>query len=194
MTSETRLTWLDLSRMPKGLRVVFTDPHDIFPECVVPAGATGAIQENGLNEIWGGLIVVPDNQSIRDKLAAWSGEIHLGWHLDASADTDANATAAAQEWHALSPLSPLMMTQEEAKTLKVGDKVRLLCCTRGEVDGEGECEVPPGEIVTVSGIGDSFAAPPGWAVAIRTDGGIINSFDGFDFGGLYPFALIPTAG
>jgi hypothetical protein len=47
------LTWLDLSKVGNGTRVVFTAAHDIFPECIVPAGTTATVTENGLHELMG---------------------------------------------------------------------------------------------------------------------------------------------
>ncbi len=40
------LSWFDLSKVNDGTRVVFTAAHDIFPECVVPAGTLGTVVHN----------------------------------------------------------------------------------------------------------------------------------------------------
>ena len=43
----------------------------------MPEGATGTIEENGLNEIWCCLLVTPDDEAIRTKLANWNGDIQF---------------------------------------------------------------------------------------------------------------------
>jgi hypothetical protein len=82
-----------------------------------------------------------------------------------------------------------MMTREQAKTLKVDDKMRVLCGGRGEVDGEGELTFEAGEIVTVVQI-NTYRDPQGFAVAISADNGVVNVFDESDFSGLYPFERV----
>ncbi len=73
----TRLSWFDLSKCPDGTRVVFAEPHDIFPECIVPAGAEAVIKENGLNEIWSAMLVLPDDEQLRAALREWDGCVHM---------------------------------------------------------------------------------------------------------------------
>jgi hypothetical protein len=85
-----------------------------------------------------------------------------------------------------------MMTLDQAQTLKVDDKVRVLCGGRGEVDGEGDQHFAAGEIVTVVQI-DTYSEPQGFAVAISSDNGVVNVFDEGDFGGLYPFERVGRA-
>jgi hypothetical protein len=82
-----------------------------------------------------------------------------------------------------------MMTLDQAKTLKLDDKVRVLCGGRGEVDGEDEMAFEASEIVTVVEI-DTYRDPQGFAVAISADNGVVNVFDESDFDGLYPFERV----
>ena len=60
------LTWLDLSKVKDGTRIVFTTSWDIYPECVVPEGTTGTVVENGLNEIWSCLMIKTDDALITE--------------------------------------------------------------------------------------------------------------------------------
>ena len=106
------LTWLDLSRLEKGTRVVFARPWDIFPECAVPEGAAATIKENGLNEIWCQILVEPEDEGIRTALRHWDGCIVLGTHLDPGANLQkhheectAEENEAANDWFAPSPLA-----------------------------------------------------------------------------------------
>jgi len=87
----TRLTWLELSKLPNGARVAFAVDHDVFPETVIPAGAQAVIEENDLNEIWCAMILRPDSKQIQHDLHAWDGCVYL--------DRD------DAEWGALSPLA-----------------------------------------------------------------------------------------
>jgi hypothetical protein len=101
---ERAATWFELARdLHPGSRVKFVMPWDIFPHCVVPAGTLGTVKETGLNEIWGGLLVVPDNAEIRERLASWDGAIQLGYNegLDPGVE-DASIDPA---WQADSPLA-----------------------------------------------------------------------------------------
>jgi hypothetical protein len=77
-----QLSWLEASRLNVGDRVVFVDPHDIFPEALVPAGTRATVTEQGLNEIWSALAVKPDDLDLQTKLAEWDGEIILYPPLD----------------------------------------------------------------------------------------------------------------
>ena len=76
------MTWLELSKLKVGDRVVFTAPHDIFPELVVPEDTTAIIVEQGLNELGAALFLRPDDASIREALEFWDGLIHLHPPLD----------------------------------------------------------------------------------------------------------------
>ena len=69
------LTWLELSKLPKGTRVRFAVPWDIFPETIVNAGEEGVIEEQGLNEIYQTVGILPDNPEIRAALKEWHDEI-----------------------------------------------------------------------------------------------------------------------
>ena len=96
-------TWFELSRdAAPGSKVVFTTSWDIYPECVVPEGMTGTVKENGLNEIWGGMLITPDDPAIREALKAWDGDIQLGYMegLDPAADPQTDET-----WQAQSPIA-----------------------------------------------------------------------------------------
>lgn len=102
-----RMSWFDLSRVAAGARVVFADAWDIFPECIIPEGTEAVILENGLNDIWGGILVTPGDQALRDKLAHWEGCVHLGSHLNpAGAEDD-------PQWH---EQCPLVLAPEHADT------------------------------------------------------------------------------
>jgi len=81
-----QLSWLELSAVKEGTRVVFVDSHDIYPYCVVPEGTTGIITEQGLNEIWCILSVLPDNDTIRAELKEWDGNIQFSPRNDDSWD------------------------------------------------------------------------------------------------------------
>src|SRR5215475_8218567 len=75
---ETKMTtWLELSKASNGTHVCFPLGHDIFPDALVPEGAMGVIQENGLNEIWCTMLILPDDKNIREQLKEWDGCIVL---------------------------------------------------------------------------------------------------------------------
>lgn len=98
-----QLTWFDLSKVRPGTRVVFMEPWDIFAENVlVNEGEQGIVNDNGLNDIWGGFDVLPDNQDIRTALKDWDGCIQLTNHegLDPAADGETD-----ENWQSLSPLA-----------------------------------------------------------------------------------------
>lgn len=99
-----RLTWFELSKLQEGTRVFFVEPYDIYPECIVPAGMEATIKENGLNDIWGGMLVTPDDENVRAALNLWDGNIQLGYNegLDPGADAARN-----RAWQSLSPLMVL---------------------------------------------------------------------------------------
>ena len=100
------LTWFELSKVPDGARVVFAEPHDIFPECLVPAGTRGTILRNYLNEMHNQISILPDDQGLRDALKHWNGEIIIGTHLDSGADTHSEEVdARAAAWFMPSPLA-----------------------------------------------------------------------------------------
>ncbi len=95
------LSWLALSKVANGALVVFAEAHDIFPECMVPAGTTGTVTENGLNELLGTVIVAPDDTALRAALAEWDGAIWLSPPLD-------RATGNREpDWLGVSPLALL---------------------------------------------------------------------------------------
>jgi hypothetical protein len=95
----TRKTWFELSsEADVGTRVVFVEAWDIFPECIVPAGTMGIVTQNGLNEIWGGLDVLPDDPQLRATLDLWGGNICLS-------TPDPGADGATDEaWQSLSAI------------------------------------------------------------------------------------------
>ena len=108
-----QLTWLEASRLNVGDRVVFVDAHDIFPECVVPAGTTGTVTENGLNESLGTVIVAPDDTALRVALREWDGAIWLSPPLDR--EGSGNREPA---WSEPSPLAKVQMTFAEFQGFK----------------------------------------------------------------------------
>jgi hypothetical protein len=95
------LNWFDLSKISNGTRVVFAEAHDIFPECIVPAGSTATVTENGLNELACACIVTPDDPALRTALAEWEGNIWLTPPLDRSTGN------REPDWHGASPLALL---------------------------------------------------------------------------------------
>lgn len=100
-----QLTWLQLSRLENGTRVVFAEPHDIFPITIIERGTVATVVNNSLNEIYCMIAVLPDNRKIRHELREWDGEVQLDNHteLDSGADPQDMTT----EWHTFSPLALL---------------------------------------------------------------------------------------
>jgi hypothetical protein len=83
-----QLSWLELSAVKDGTRVVFAQAWDIFPECTVPAGTLATVKENSLNEMQPGMWVLPDDESIRLALADdWEGNVHL-YNIDLKTHAD----------------------------------------------------------------------------------------------------------
>jgi hypothetical protein len=103
-----QLSWLQASRLNVGDRVVFVDPHDIFPEALVPAGTRATVTEQGLNEIWSALAVKPDDTGLQTKLAEWDGEIILYPPLDREGSGNREPG-----WSGPSPLAMLYDNRQE---------------------------------------------------------------------------------
>lgn len=84
-----------------------------------------------------------------------------------------------------------MMTLEQARTIKPGDRLRVLVGGIGGVGtddgGEEELTFAAGEIVRVAQV-DNFPAPQGFAITVVSDNGVVNVFDESDFDRRYPFA------
>lgn len=94
----TGMSWHDASaRLKAGDKVRFDTSHDIFPECLVPEGATATVVENSLNEACALLELRPDDTSIREALKNWDGNILLS-----PESYDAFRDGAA--WHDCSPI------------------------------------------------------------------------------------------
>src|SRR6516225_760209 len=70
-------TWLDLSKLADGSRVVFTTSWDIYPECIVPQGTTGTVVENGLNELQAILLLAVDDEKVTEALRQWNGRVEF---------------------------------------------------------------------------------------------------------------------
>jgi len=103
-TLDEPATWLELAaKAVAGTRVRFCAAWDIYPECVVPAGTMATVKETGLNEIWGGLLVLPDDPKIREALKLWDGCIQLGYNEGLDPATDDPSTDEA--WQAASPIA-----------------------------------------------------------------------------------------
>jgi hypothetical protein len=98
------LTWLELSRVANGTRVVFASPWDIFPEIIIPQGTEATIRENSLNEICCSMLVLPDSDVIKAALEAWDGEIFLDGpeHI-----FDESCPVSVTNWEGPSPLALL---------------------------------------------------------------------------------------
>lgn len=96
------LTWLEAStKLSPGDRVVFSESYDIFPDVLVKEGTTATVVANGLYELSGALILMPDDAELRNALMEWNGEICLSPPLD-------RATGNREpEWQDASPISLL---------------------------------------------------------------------------------------
>lgn len=102
----TPASWYELAcSAAPGSKVVFVTAHDIFPEGTVPAGATGVIAESGLNEIWGGLLVLLDDPALRPMLAEWDGRVILGQSSGDNLDPGCEDARTDPHWQAASPLA-----------------------------------------------------------------------------------------
>ncbi len=97
-----QLTWFDLSKLDNGTRVVFVEPHDIFPLLIVEAGMTGTVTNNSLNELHCLFGLLPDDAALRAALSEWDGEVILYAHELAASDDPDDITT---EWHKPSPLA-----------------------------------------------------------------------------------------
>jgi hypothetical protein len=107
-------TWFELARdLKPGSRVKFVTSWDIFPECIVPAGTLGTVKDTGLNEIWGGLLIIPDDEAVRAALKEWDGEIQLGYNEGLDPGVEDASTDPA--WQAESPL--VVVTDEPAQEI-----------------------------------------------------------------------------
>lgn len=100
------LTWFELACLEEGTKVAFCEDWDIFPEALVRAGTTAVIKENGLNEIWCAMLVLPDDEELRKTLTYWNGAIHFNPGLDPGADLEGDPeNEESQKWHQPSPLA-----------------------------------------------------------------------------------------
>lgn len=66
-----RLTWSELSALKVGACVAFAEPERVFgtrEQITVETGTVCTIEENGLNEIWGGIIVRPVDAELQRRL------------------------------------------------------------------------------------------------------------------------------
>lgn len=66
-----RLTWRELATLKLGACVAFAEQRFDSTKfgCVeIPAGTVCTIEEQGLNEIWGGIIVRPVDRKLQDTL------------------------------------------------------------------------------------------------------------------------------
>jgi hypothetical protein len=78
------LTWREAARLGPGVRVRFSEPFEVCPERVFPAGTTGTVAVNNLDELSADLYVLPDDPRQRIVLGQWDGCIYLapptdGW-------------------------------------------------------------------------------------------------------------------
>lgn len=67
----SRLTWAELAALKLGACIRFEEPHNIWTSwgtVEVPAGTVCTIEEQGLDEVWGGLIVRPIDKAIQATL------------------------------------------------------------------------------------------------------------------------------
>jgi hypothetical protein len=71
------LTWTELAALPADTRVEFPEGHDIYPHCIVPAGTTGTIVSNDLNEIFAMLSVRVENFDVQQALKEWNGNVEF---------------------------------------------------------------------------------------------------------------------
>ena len=66
-----RLTWLELSGLKLGAVVAFAEPHlvwTVLGTVEVPAGTVCTIDEQGLGEAWGGVLVRPVKLALQQTL------------------------------------------------------------------------------------------------------------------------------
>lgn len=96
----TVLTWLELSKLAEGTEVVFPYDHDVFPECIIPAGSVAVIVGNELNELSQAICVRPNSAKLRAELS--DGELLLVCEGD-----DAAPDATKSKWTTVSPLAVL---------------------------------------------------------------------------------------
>lgn len=82
------------------------------------------------------------------------------------------------------PTLPEGMSLAEARTLKVGDRVRALCHVRGCDNDDEETVHPPGTVGEVMEA-KQISPPQGWAVTVAFPHGVVNTFDENDNGGVY---------
>jgi hypothetical protein len=76
-TSEVvSMTFLEASRdLKPGSRVMFTHDFELnHQHPIIPAGTTGTVRENGLNEMQPMLFVSPDDETLRAHFRSWNGE------------------------------------------------------------------------------------------------------------------------
>jgi hypothetical protein len=71
------LTFFEASKLPVGTRLRLTTDHGNYPNKSVPAGETGTIFEQGLNEMEPYLAILLDNLELREHYAEWGGCLHV---------------------------------------------------------------------------------------------------------------------
>lgn len=151
-----RVSWFDLSaNLYPGDRVQFVEPfpQPRFPGDMVPVGTNATVIENGLNEIFCTLLLLPDATE-GDTRDDDERAIFMGGHLNPGADTeDEPESEESQEWFAKSPLVVRHALGERKLHITVDDddnaNVLTVTCTVREFfrDNDG---FAPSEIVAIS--------------------------------------------
>jgi hypothetical protein len=96
----TPLSWFELSKVVNGTPIVFATAWEI-----VPAGTTGTVVENGLNEIRCRMRVAVDDARVTEALEEWDGCVELGGHLDPGADQNKPDDSRTRAWREPSPIA-----------------------------------------------------------------------------------------
>lgn len=149
-------TWFQLSKAPVGARVRFAEPWDIFSEgLIVPAGSTGTIVEQGLNDIWCALAVRPDDEALANSLNYWNRAVILhGPEGDSDPEENSN-------WWKQSPLEVVRSlyyvthTDEYGERHQIGDAFEAKSATdalftlleQAGAEDDGRYEVFDAEVV-----------------------------------------------
>lgn len=84
------LSWFELSTLKPGARIAFAEARverTMFSSIDIPAGTVCIITEQGLNEIWGGIIVAPVSRALQQELVHHQAGYDGGIFLDGPTDS-----------------------------------------------------------------------------------------------------------
>lgn len=82
-----------------------------------------------------------------------------------------------------------MMIKDDAQALEVGQRVRVLVPGCGDVD-DVLTHFEADAIVTVEAV-ETFPGSQGLSITVSAENGVVNVFDEGDYGGQYPFEVLP---